>query len=72
MQLYGTAIQNLEASFDQVKDGVEKIDDGYNHLRGLDWDEIFEKLDDNEKREIMELINQGLDLIGDGLYEIKE
>jgi len=72
MQLYGTAIQNLEASFDQVKDGVEKIDDGYNHLRGLDWDEIFEKLDDDEKHEIMELINQGLDLIGDGLYDIKE
>jgi len=72
MALYGTAIQNLEASFDQIKDGVEKVDDGYNHLRGLDWDEIFEKLEDDEKQEIMELINQGLDQIGDGLYDIKE
>ena len=72
MPLYGTAIENLESSFDTIKDGVEKIDDGYNHLRGLDWDEILETLSPEDKNSVMELINQGLDKIGEGLYYIND
>lgn len=72
MPLYGTAIENLESSFDTIKDGLKKIESGFNHVKGLDWDEILETLNPEEKRTVMELINQGLDEIEDGLYDIND
>ncbi|QOV08302.1 hypothetical protein Kirov_103 [Bacillus phage Kirov] len=72
MKLYGSAVDILGEAHDILKDGLKKIENGLNHVKGLDWDEILETLPSEEKDAVMRLINQGLDEIEDGLYDIND
>jgi len=72
MKIYGTAIDILGEAHDVIADGLKKIENGFNFVKGLDWDEILETLDPEDKEKVMELINQGLDEIEDGLFEIND
>lgn len=72
MQAYGSPIEILETAFDRIKDGAEKVEEGFNYLKGLDWEEILEALSPEDREEVMELINEGLDQIENGLYDIND
>lgn len=72
MKIYGTAIDILGEAHDVIADGLKKIENGFNHVKGLDWDEILETLSPEDRESVMRLINQGLDEIEDGLYDIND
>ncbi|AKQ08467.1 hypothetical protein PQE66_gp152 [Bacillus phage PBC2] len=72
MQQYGNPLQNIEDALDQVKEGANEVEKGLSVFQTLDWDEIFEDIDPEEKRQIMMLIDDGIDHIANGLYLIKE
>ncbi|UUV46494.1 hypothetical protein [Bacillus phage vB_BanS-Thrax3] len=72
MQQYGNPLQNIEDALDQVKEGANEVEKGLSVFQNLDWDEVFEDIDPQAKKEIMMLIDEGIDLIANGLYLIQE
>ncbi|UUV45991.1 hypothetical protein [Bacillus phage vB_BanS-Thrax1] len=72
MRQYSGAIENIEEAFEQVKEGINDIKKGLSVLETLDWDEIFEDIDPDDKKNIMMLIEDGIGTIQGGLYIIEE
>lgn len=72
MRQYNNALDNIEEAFEQVKEGINDIKKGLSVLETLDWDEIFEDIDPEDKKNIMMLIEDSVGMIQGGLYLIEE
>lgn len=69
MELYGSPLQNIEASINQIESAIDEIEEGISVIENYDWNEIFSYVPNSEN--VKEDLLKSIEKMISGIYRIK-